>query len=265
MPEPRPLSDAEEADLAAFADGQLDAARRADVERLLTSDADLARAYERQRAGMVAIATAAESVSAPLALRSRVEAMQRGEPVPGARESRRRRFSLGRWLPVGSAVAAAAIALVVIVLLGGAPSTQQMLAAATRPPTGIVSLDPTQPALLRDHVEQVRFPNFEGKFGWEATGVRTDDIGGRTAKTVFYRNEGRRIAYTIVDGKALDWPADATPTPRDGVDLRTFHDGDRTVVTWRRDGRTCILSSTSVPRDELLTLASWKGKGAVTF
>ena len=265
MPEPRPLSEAEEADLAAFADGQLDAARRAEVEDRLTSDADLARAYERQRAGMVAIATAAESVSAPLALRSRVEAMQRGKPVPGARKSRRRRFSLGGWLPAAGMVAAVGIALVVVVLLGGAPSTQEMLAAATRPPTGVVSLDPTQPALLRDRVEQVRFPNFENKFGWEATGVRTDDIGGRTAKTVFYRSEGRRIAYTIVDGDALDWPGNAEPMPRDGVDLRTFQDGDRTVVTWRRHGQTCILSSTSVPRDELLTLAAWKGKGAVTF
>ena len=140
-----------------------------------------------------------------------------------------------------------------------------MLAAAIRPPTGAVSLDPTQPALLRDRVESVRFPNFEGKFGWEATGVRTDEIAGRSTRTVFYRHEGRRIAYTIVEGEALPWPDGAEKTPYDGVDLRTFTHGDRTVVTWRRDGHTCVLSSTSVPRDELLELAGWKGKGAVTF
>src|SRR4051794_6644838 len=257
MPEPRPLSESEEADLAAFADGQLDPARRAEVERRLVEDVDLARAYERQRAGMVAIATAAESVSAPLALRSRIEGMQRGDvPV----KPRRRRLSLGRWLPAGIAAAAAAIALIVV-LAGGATSTSAILAAATRPPTGTISLDPAQPALLRDRVETVRFPNFQGKFGWEATGVRTDEIGGRTAKTVFYRHEGRRIAYTIVEGEALAWPGDAAKAPRDGVDMRTFKDGDRTVVTWRRDGHTCILSATNVPTDELLTLASWKGKG----
>ena len=158
----------------------------------------------------------------------------------------------------------AAIALVVV-LLGGAPSTEAMLAAATRPPTGAVSLDPRQPALLRDRVESVRFPNFEAKFGWEASGVRTDEIGGRTARTVFYRREGRRVAYTIVEGEALGWPGEAAKAPRDGVDLRTFQDGDRTVVTWRREGRTCVLSSTDVPRDELLELAAWKGKGAVRF
>ena len=261
MPEPPPLSEAQEAQLAAFADGQLDAAQRADVERRLAEDPSLARAYERQRAGMVAIATAAESVSAPLALRSRVEAMQRGEV---AARPRRVRFGLGRWMPAAGLAAAAAVA-VVVVLLGGAPSTEAMLAAATRAPTAAVSLDPRQPALLRDRVESVRFPNFEGKFGWEATGVRTDEIDGRTVRTVFYRHEGRRMAYTIVEGEALPWPGDAAKAPRDGVDLRTFSDGDRTVVTWRRDGHTCVLSATDVPRDELLTLASWKGKGAVTF
>ena len=75
----------------------------------------------------------------------------------------------------------------------------------------------------------------------------------------------RRIAYTIVEGEALPWPEDATKTTRDGVEFRTFEDGDRSVVTWRRDGRTCVLSATNVPTDELLTLASWKGKGAVAF
>jgi hypothetical protein len=262
MPEPRPLSEAEEAELAAFADGQLEQPQRVAFERRLAEDADLARAYERQRAGMVAIATAAESVSAPLALRSRVEAMQRGEVAP--RPRRRRRLSFGRWMPAAGLAAAAAVAIVVV-LLGGAPSTSAMLAAATRPPTGTVSLDPRQPALLQDRVETVRFPNFEAKFGWEATGVRTDEIDGRQTKTVFYRHEGRRIAYTIVEGDALPWPSDAAKTSRDGVEMRTFDDGDRTVVTWRRDGRTCVLSATNVPRDELLTLASWKGKGAVTF
>jgi anti-sigma factor RsiW len=258
MPEQRPLSEAEEVELTAFADGQLEPAQRADLERRLASDPELARAYERQRAGMVAIATAVESVSAPLALRASVESMQRAKP------RRRLRFSLGNWLPAAGIATAAAVAVLAVVLIGG-PSTESMLAAATRPPTGAVSLDPRQPALLRDRVEAVRFPNFEAKFGWEAVGVRTDEIDGRAVKTVTYRKEGRRITYTIVEGDALDWPGDATKTPYDGVDLRTFTHGDRTVVTWRRDGHTCILSSNDVSAGELRELAAWKGKGAVTF
>lgn len=259
MPEPRPLSEIEEAQLAAFADGQLDEEERADLERRLASDADLARAYERQRAGIVTIAAAVDSVSAPLALRSRVEAMSRGEVKP------RRRFRWPSWTPAAAIATAAAVAVLAVVLIGGAPSTSDVLAAATRPPTGAVSLDLRQPALLHDRVGAVRFPNFEGKFGWEATGVRTDEVGGRTVRTVFYRREGQRIAYSIISGPALDWPGDATKKPTDGVDLRTFTSGDRTVVTWRRQGQTCVLSAVNVPLDELLTLASWKGKGAVTF
>ena len=40
--------------------------------------------------------------------------------------------------------------------------------------------------------------------------------------------------------------------------------GDRTIVTWRRGGHTCILSGPSkVPTDKLLALASWSGTGTV--
>ena len=111
----------------------------------------------------------------------------------------------------------------------------------------------------------MRFPNYEGKFGWEAEGTRTDEIGGRDTKTVFYRHEGRRIAYTIVEGEQLAWPPGADKTEQEGTKLRTFTDGDRTVVTWRRKGRTCVLSATNVPVDQLLELAAWKGQGAVDF
>jgi hypothetical protein len=37
------------------------------------------------------------------------------------------------------------------------------------------------------------------------------------------------------------------------------------VVTWRRQGHTCVLSGTGVDRDTLLELAAWKGQGAVSF
>jgi hypothetical protein len=261
MPEPRPLSETEEAQLAAFADGELGEEERAELERRLAADAGLARAYERQRAGIVTIAAAVESVSAPLALRTRVEAMQRGEAPP----RRRRRFGFPAWFPVAAIGTITAVAIAALVLIGGAPSTADVLAAATRPPAAAVSLDPRQPALLRDRVEAVRFPNFEAKFGWEATGVRTDEIGGRTVRTVFYRKEGRRIAYSIISGEALDFPGDAAKRPTDGVDIRTFESGNRAVVTWRREGQTCVLSGVNVPLDELLTLAAWKGKGAVRF
>ncbi len=260
MSEPSPLSEADEADLTALADGRLEPDRRAEVESRVAGDPRLAQALERQQAGLTAITAAAASVSAPVALRSRIEAMQR-EP-----EKRKRRWRLPelRVLVPAAGLALAAIAALVVVLASGPPSTDAFLAAATRPPTAAVSLDPTQPALLRDRVQNVRFPNFEGKFGWEAKGVRRDDTDGRVNRTVFYRNEGRETAYTIVAGEALPWP-EGEETTIDGVKFRSFTDGDREVVTWRRGGRTCVISGVDVPRATLLELASWNAKGAVTF
>ena len=47
--------------------------------------------------------------------------------------------------------------------------------------------------------------------------------------------------------------------------LRALKADGREIVTWRRQGQTCVLSSKDVPRGELLTLAGWKGMGEVTF
>jgi hypothetical protein len=184
--------------------------------------------------------------------------MERGEKAP------RRRRGWG-WLPSAGLAAAALAAVAIVIAFSGGPATAEVLAAAVRPPVAAVQLDPGQPRLLRDEVDDVRFPNYEGKFGWEAEGVRTDEIGGRETKTVFYRREGRRIAYTIVEGEQLAWPPGSDRTEVEGTEFRVFEGEGRTAVTWRRKGRTCILSATAVPRDQLLELAAWKGQGAVDF
>ena len=261
MTDPTPISEADEAALAAYADGVLEPAERGALEARLAREPVLAAALEHQRAGLAAITTAAESVSAPLALRSRIEAMQRGEAAPRRRERRR---GWG-WLPSAGLAAAAAAAVAIVVAFSGGPATAEVLAAAVRPPVAAAQLDPGQPALLRDQVDDVRFPNYESKFGWEAEGTRTDEVGGRDTMTVFYRREGRRVAYTIVEGEQLAWPPGADRTELEGTELRSFEDGGRLAVTWRRKGRTCVLSATNVPRDQLLELAAWKGQGAVDF
>jgi anti-sigma factor RsiW len=265
--QPHDLSADDEAALAAYVDGNLDAEGRAGVEARAASDPSFAAALALQQEGRNAIVTAAEATGAPLALRARVEGMATQGRRHGSRgPSARTRLGGIRWPGAGliaGAVAAAVAAA--IVLVGGGPALGDVAAAALKPPTAAVATVPAQSPLLREKVADVIFPNYFTKFGWKATGTRTDEIGGRHTRTVFYEKGGRRIAYTIVDGKALPWPDDASKATIEGTVLRALELDGRNVVTWRRGGHTCVLSSDDVPRAELLALAGWKAKGQVDF
>ena len=252
-PEPPPISEADEAALAALADGKLDPEREEALFARFTTEPALLEAYERQQRGLAAITAAAADVSAPLALRTRVAELER----PAPRE--RRRLPRFRLALIPAAGLAAAVAIVVLMTSGG-PTVDSMLAAATRPPLAAVTLDPGTPQLLKQQVDGVRFPDYRAKLGWRAEGTRTDTIRGRDTRTVSYTRDGRRVAYTIVGGEQLPWPQDAK-----GTTFRTFEKDGRTVVTWRRLGHTCVLSAEDVPEDTLLALAKWDGGGAVTF
>jgi hypothetical protein len=161
-----------------------------------------------------------------------------------------------------------ALALV-LVLSGGSssnPSVADTTALAQKAPTQAApAAVPGDPALLRARVDDVPFPNYSEKFGWKAAGARRDNPSGRGATTVFYEKGARTIAYTIVSDGALDPPQDARATTRDGVVYRTFRAGGRAVVTWERDGHTCVLSSRAARPGELVALADWRGKGAIPF
>ena len=62
-----------------------------------------------------------------------------------------------------------------------------------------------------------------------------------------YEKDGVRIGYTIIDGPALEGTG--------GRDVVT--DGRR-VVTFERNGHTCVVSAPlAVKRDVLLKLAAW--------
>jgi len=255
------LSDAELADLARLADGTLPVTRRAEVEARVAASPQLARIVERQIVALDALRATADT-GAPALLRARVD--RRRHAGPAARAERRR-------VVVGSAVAAAAAVAVAVILalpgaLSGGPSVADAATLAQKPPT--------QPApggvrgtaqLLRAEVDDVPFPNYAAKFGWKPVGTREDDPSGRDATTVYYEHGGRTIAYTIVSGDALDPPSDARATNRGGIEYRTFRDDGRVAITWERDGHTCVLSGEAARPAELLTLADWRGKGAIPF
>ena len=195
----------------------------------------------------------------PLRLRERIEAERERARGP----AQRRRFTLGGAL--AGATAAAAL-LVVLLLPGGAggPSVVEASELGTRPPTQPAP-EPGRPKLLDASAFGLPFPDWAEKFGWEPSGRRVDEIDGRRAVTVFYEKEGREIAYTIVSGDALSVPEPSAAARREGTPLRYVKLDGRTIVTWERSGRTCILSGSEVPATTLLNLAGWKGLGAVPF
>jgi anti-sigma factor RsiW len=255
------LSDDELADLARLADGTLPADRRAEVEARVAASPQLSSIVERQAAALDAVRRTADT-GAPARLRAQVDRRRSGGRAAGVG---RRRGVMGSAI---AAVAAAALALILVLpgAFSGGPSVAEAAAlgeqAPTQPAPGVV---PGTPQLLRKEVEEVPFPNYAAKFGWTPVGARQDDPSGRGTSTVFYEKGGRRIAYTIVSGDALDPPSDARTTTRGGVEFHRFRNDGRTVVTWERDGQTCVLSSRAVRSSELVSLAAWRGKGAIPF
>jgi Putative zinc-finger len=242
------------ADLSALADGTLDPARRAGVEAHISASPELSALYERERRVVSALHQARESVRAPAALRARIDASR-----PGKRTVARRRVAYAG--AVAGALAAVALAVVLALPSGtpGSPSVSDAAALAVRGPVQAAPVpDPTNPgARLRQNVGDVYFPNWTKSFHWRAAGARTDKLDGRKAVTVYYDWKGERVAYTIVGAPALAQPA-AHQTWLNGTELRTLTDDGRLVVTWRRDGSTCVLSARGVKAAELQKLAAWK-------
>jgi hypothetical protein len=258
------LSDAE---LAAFADGTLPDARRPRVVSAVARSARLRAQLEEQRLALAAVRGL--DVPAPARLRARVlaerGAAQRAER-PSAAWLRGRR---GRALvAAGLSTAIAATLLVALLVAGGTrpPSVAEVASLAERGATGAApGREPGQPALLRASVSGVAFPAYGPKLGWRAAGVRADDLRDRQTRTVYYARGGERVAYAIVSGAALAWPAGARRTMHGEIELRALERRGRTIVTWRREGKTCVLSSRQVGRRQLLALAVWNGDGAVSF
>jgi anti-sigma factor RsiW len=75
--EPFHISEADEADLVALADGRLDPARERELTERLIAEPELAAAFEQQQRGLNALAAAAAQASAPPSLRARVHEMAR--------------------------------------------------------------------------------------------------------------------------------------------------------------------------------------------
>jgi hypothetical protein len=196
----------------------------------------------------------------PAGLRERLAA-QTARPAPRSRPR----------VVLAGAVATAAVAVVLALTLVAELGSHPTIAEAARPSALAATApapaqDAGRPTMLRASFAGVTYPDWNRQFGWRTTGRRHDSLeGGRTAETVFYQHTHHRIGYTVVSGKPLERPGHAQRFVVNGLQMLAYKDGRRDVVTFERNGRTCILAGVVHRRSTLVKLASWKADGAIVF
>ncbi|HST43520.1 MAG TPA: hypothetical protein VLK58_28600 [Conexibacter sp.] len=196
--------------------------------------------------------SALQHVTASPALRTWVEAaVTEARSVAPPRRRRRPRLVLA----AGALAALVAVALAATLLLSGgddaAPSVPQVapvtLRAARAPAPAVRG-----GGLLEASIDGVAFPAWAN---WRATGERSDRVGGRDVRTVFYANRGGdRVGYAIAGGDALPYGGGRYVSWR-GIPMWVYELDGGTAVMWLRDGRTCIVAGRGVGTDTLLALA----------
>jgi hypothetical protein len=179
----------------------------------------------------------------PASVVERVEALHdKAAPRPA-----RRAIRLPRPALAGGAAILAAIALVVALSLsspGGASVADaaqlSALPSESPPPRGFAG---------------VTYPDWSKRFGWFAVGGRNDELDGRRTTTAYYAHTHHRIGYTVISGKTIEPPDDAEVLNVDGLEMHRFRLGAQDVVTFERNGRTCVLSGKVHDPDTLVKLA----------
>lgn len=168
--------------------------------------------------------------------------------------ARRRTVSIGGLAAV---VALAAIVAVAVLPRDSPPSVAHVVRLAAEAPIGPAPpIDAANPRRLVAHVGDVWFPSWHD-LRWRAVGGSSTTVAGRNALTVYYgRDDGTRIAYTIV-GRTLPWPRNARAVTNGWTRLHVYANGGRRVVTWRWRGHQCMIAGPrSLPERTLLALAA---------
>jgi hypothetical protein len=197
-----------------------------------------------------AIRAAAAEVSAPATLRERLA----GEGRAAGRRGRLRVFAAGT---LGIAAAAVIVALI-LASAGGGPAVGEAADVALAQPSGPQpAVSAKHPNRLKAEVDGVAFPRWRG-LPWKPTAVDDREIGGRVSTAVWYAGPGgRRVGYVIVPGSPLDRPDGTHEEIRGGVSFAVGRRNGGTVVSWERDGHTCIVAARGVPARQLVGLAAW--------
>ena len=241
----RKQDDSASAAITRLADGSAGDVERAQLEAAVAGSPELAAELAEQRRAVSLLAGV--YVEAPPALHERVGAI---ETRPERRRSR-------GTIRVGViALATVVVVLVALARPAGHASVHGViavaLASAEQPAPG---LNPRDQTVLGIAIDRTTFPNW-GYRGWRTSGSRLDTLGGQAVETVYYTAPGGvRIGYSIVGGTALPVTAARLALNRDGVSYDVISQRGARVVTWRRDGHTCVLASRQAPVSALLALA----------
>ena len=196
------------------------------------------------------------------------EAAERRPRMPALPHLGMPRSRLRPAVVAATAVAVLVIALVVALFAGGPGGSRVVQAAELSLSPSTEPAPPTnleQPALIERSFAGVTFPAWSGKFGWRTDGARSDRVDGRRTTTVYYTHTHHRIGYTVISGRTIAPPEDAEMLTVRGLELHRFRLGVQDVVTFERNGRTCVLSGDVHDPDTLVKLASWKGDGSISF
>ncbi|MGH2859120.1 MAG: anti-sigma factor family protein [Solirubrobacteraceae bacterium] len=255
--------DAREAELARLADGTLPAERAELLRARVEGSPELAAALAEQERAVTMLR--ALDVPAPDRLHAAVAGIAEMHPGQRARRQARPAWPQRRWARAFALPLVAAVAVAVAIVAAGTPAptvaqtARLALAAATQPAPAV---DPADPARLMRTGAGIPFPNWRRTAGWTATGSRSDTVGGRRIETVFYTSaSGTRVGYSIVSGSSLRAPGGSSFT-RYGVRFTVARAGDARLITWARDGHTCVIAGRGVSAGALTALAAGEGRPA---
>jgi hypothetical protein len=171
------------------------------------------------------------------------------QSIAGIGEKPRRR-RLRRRVALGAAAAGGIAALVLLLLPASEPGTPTLAEAAA-----IASKSPTS-AVPSGQMEAwgIDYPDLRAKHGWRMSGTRSDRLGERAARTVFYAKDGHRIAYTILAAGSVRETGATRSWRRRGNLWYAFEQQGRTVVAWERKGHMCVVSADGLRGRRLVQL-----------
>jgi hypothetical protein len=239
MPADEKSSDPDLAELAALADGSLPPERRAAVEQRVAASPRLQALLHEQRQALATVHALDES--APARLRNSISSTRERQ------QARRRRVRMRVALAGTAAAGLAALAL--LVLPGSDQDTPTLAEAAT-----LAERTPTAPAESGVEAWGIEYPDLAASNGWRMTGARKDRLGDRTARTVYYSKDGRRIAYTIFSSGSVRTAGATRSWERKGKPWYAFEQDGRTVIAWDRKGHMCVVSVDGLSDRKLVEL-----------